>query len=45
MEQTEPRALETVNPLKRLKEGFLDNIVSVGQIARPSGQSALGPAL
>jgi hypothetical protein len=36
---------ERVNPLKRLEDRFLDNVVRIGQITGPAGQSAARPAL
>src|SRR5262249_15719973 len=36
--------LEGFHSLKRLKQRFLDKVVSVRDVARPSGQSAAGPA-
>jgi hypothetical protein len=35
---------ELPDPLKRLKEGFLDKVVGIGHIARPAGQSAGRPS-
>jgi hypothetical protein len=33
------------DPLKRLKQGFLDKVVGVAHVARPSRQAARRPAL
>ena len=40
-----PGGLEHLNPVKRLEQGFLDKVLRVGHIARPSGQSSLCPTL
>src|SRR5688500_4115134 len=37
--------LEVFDPLKRLKQGVLDKIVGVSEIARPLRQPAPGPSL
>ena len=39
-----PRGSNPSNPLKRLKQGLLDKVVGVGQVSRPPGQPAAGPA-
>ncbi|HET7618660.1 MAG TPA: hypothetical protein VFK20_09125 [Vicinamibacterales bacterium] len=44
LERTRASVLEAVDPLKRLKQGVLDEIVRVGQVARPSGQPTAGPS-
>jgi hypothetical protein len=37
--------LEVFDPLKRLKQGVLDKIIGVGEIARPLRQPASSPSL
>ena len=40
LERTDPARLELLNPLKRTKQGFLDKVVGVGEVARPFRKSA-----
>ena len=44
LQRTRPARLERVHPLKRLEQGLLDKVVGVGQVSRPPGQPAAGPA-
>jgi hypothetical protein len=37
LERTDAARLEAVDPLRRLKESFLDKVVGIGEIAGPSG--------
>src|SRR5688572_18591336 len=37
--------LEVFDPLKRLKQGVLDKVIRVGEVARPLRQAAARPSL
>ncbi len=45
LERTDTSWFELLDPLKRLKQGLLDKVLGVGDIARPPWQSAARPAL
>ena len=45
LQRTDTARLEVLDPLERLKQGVLDKIIGVGEIARPLRQPAAGPSL
>ena len=45
LERADPTRLEVPDPLKRLKQGVLDKIVGIGEIARPARQPSARPSL
>ncbi len=44
LKRADTAGLEAVDLLKRSKQGVLDKVVRVGQVARPAGQAAADPA-
>ena len=45
LQRTDTARLEVFDSLKRLKQGVLDKIIRVGEIARPLRQAAVRPSL
>lgn len=44
LERTDTPRCEVFHPLERLKQGLLDKVLGIGDIARPLRQPAAGPA-